>query len=498
MISNREFWKLGTVFAVVYFVQGMSGLPSLPIQYLMKNVMKLDPSQAQYFASATMLAWLVKPLWGYISDTFPIFGYRRKPYLIGMSLFAAFSWFGLAWMAYERNFNYWGLLIMFNLSAAAYAFVDVVCDGLMVTKGQATKLVDAFVNIQWFGIGIAGIFTGLVSGFFAETANKNMDFYPYIFAGAGIIPILTAVIVILCVTEERVSIGFARKKFLFSVVLLAVVAAAGMHVIPYFLALGGSNKILFITGIFLFVSLIIWLWSGKPKLFWMITAFVFFWKFSPSVGMASFYYFSEVLKFPERFFGYLDSIGSVSWVAGIILYGWLLKKYPGISRKTYLYFSVLLSAFGLFLGYLYYLDPRTMIFGLSLNFSAIAVISAVFFSLLGAPSFLLPLAIAGDAAKSGKEAITYAWFMSVSNFAGTMSSFTGGWLYENLQNTDLSSLAVFIGTGDFLGAEANKALLLRLFVWISALFTLFTIPLILFTNIPERKESGEYGREKGS
>ena len=488
MVSNREFWKLGTVFAAVYFVQGMSSLPGLPIQYLMKNVMKLDPAEAQYFASATMLAWLVKPLWGYISDTFPIFGYRRKSYLIGMSLFAAFSWFGLAWMAYERNFNYWGLLVMFNLSAAAYAFVDVVCDGLMVAKGQATKLVDAFVNIQWFGIGIAGIITGLLSGFFAETANKNIDFYPYIFSAAGIIPVLTAIIAVLCVTEERVFTGFAWGKFTASIMVLATVVAVGMHAIPYFLSLGGGKRIFLIAAVFLLASLVIWQWSGRPKFFWVITAFVFFWKFSPSSGMASFYYFSEVLKFSERFFGYLDSIGSVFWVVGIMLYGWMLKKYPGISRKTYLYFSVLLNAFGLCLGYLYYLDPQTTVLGFSLNFTVIAVFSAIFFSLLGMPSFLLPLAIAGDAAKSGKEAITYAWFMTVSNFAGTMSSFTGGWLYANLQNADLSSLAMFIGTGDFLGAEANKVLLLRLFVWVSALFTLFTIPLIWFTKIPERKE----------
>lgn len=491
LLAKRELLKISFVFGFIYFVQGMSGLPGLPIQYLIKNVMKLNEVDAQYFAAATSLAWLVKPIWGYISDTFPIMGYRRKPYLIGMSFAAASAWFGLAWMAYNQNFNYWGLFIMFNLSAAAYAFVDVVCDGLMVASGKASKLMDFFVNIQWLGMGIAGIMVGIFSGYFAETANQNISFYPYIFSIAGLIPIFTAALVVFFVKEERVTSQFPWLKFFTSLAVLAVIGVAGMKVIPYFQSRAVEIKISFAMGLFFLGSIAVWFWAGRPKLFWAMTLFLFFWSFSPSVGTAKFYYLSDVLKFSEKFFGYLNSLGSICWLIGIFLYGTVQRFFPGIKRKEYLYFSVILAAFGLAVDYLYYLNPQTGIFGFKLNFYAIAVVAAIFFSLFGVAGFLVPLAIAGDASRSGKEAITYAWFMSVYNFGVTMSSFVGGWLYQNLQGTDFTSLSVILGTGDFMGSEAVKVLILRLFVWISALFTLFTIPLVYYTKIPERVSKGD-------
>jgi hypothetical protein len=46
-------------------------------------------------------------------------------------------------------------LITFNLAFATYAFVDVVCDALMVTEGRRLRRVGAFVNFQWTVLAVA-------------------------------------------------------------------------------------------------------------------------------------------------------------------------------------------------------------------------------------------------------------------------------------------------------------------------------------------------------
>lgn len=40
------------------------------------------PSQMALAETITAVPWTVKPLYGFITDSFPIFGMRRRPYLI--------------------------------------------------------------------------------------------------------------------------------------------------------------------------------------------------------------------------------------------------------------------------------------------------------------------------------------------------------------------------------------------------------------------------------
>jgi hypothetical protein len=46
--------------------------------------------------SLVSVPWIIKPLWGYISDSFPIFGYRRKSYLIFFGFLQCCCWLTLS------------------------------------------------------------------------------------------------------------------------------------------------------------------------------------------------------------------------------------------------------------------------------------------------------------------------------------------------------------------------------------------------------------------
>ena len=84
MLSREMHWSFVFGVIVVYGVsQGVGGaLSGVGTKYYMKDVQKVQPSQAQVYAGITSIPWIVKPLWGLLTDVLPILGYRRRPYFI--------------------------------------------------------------------------------------------------------------------------------------------------------------------------------------------------------------------------------------------------------------------------------------------------------------------------------------------------------------------------------------------------------------------------------
>ena len=53
----------------------------IQVSYFYKNTLKVDPATLTQIMSMTNLPWTCKPIYGFVSDLFPIFGYRRRPYI---------------------------------------------------------------------------------------------------------------------------------------------------------------------------------------------------------------------------------------------------------------------------------------------------------------------------------------------------------------------------------------------------------------------------------
>lgn len=102
--TRKKRWQLFGVemspdtiaIAMVYFVQGILGLSRLAVSYFLKDDLHLDPAEAALLQGLSALPWLIKPLYGFISDGVPLFGYRRRSYLVLCGLLGASSWFALA------------------------------------------------------------------------------------------------------------------------------------------------------------------------------------------------------------------------------------------------------------------------------------------------------------------------------------------------------------------------------------------------------------------
>ena len=146
-LPKKKIFQLSAVFALIYFFSpnGLASLPGLTITFLLKDTLKMTATAAAYFGAVTVAGWTIKPLWGVISDAFPIFGYRRKSYLIFTAVLAGLIWFYLGQI---ENYTVKTLLLLFTLSSVMYAFMDVICDALMVENGKPHNLTGRFQSVQ--------------------------------------------------------------------------------------------------------------------------------------------------------------------------------------------------------------------------------------------------------------------------------------------------------------------------------------------------------------
>ena len=371
--EHPEARRLALIFGVVYFAQGMWNLPVQPITFTLKERFGFSAAQTAAFFSLTVIPWLIKPIYGLISDFVPLFGRRRKSYLLVTSGLAATAGFALSLVG---SYTYGNLALLFTLMGLGLAFTDVMVDALMVEHGRPLGLTGAFQSLQWSSIYAASILVGVAGGYLTEHAPLQLAF-----ALAAVFPLVSFTVALWAVQEPPT-------------------AARGPQFPHTWLAIK--------TG---FAS----------RHLWIIAGFIFFWTFSPSIGTALFYYQTDVLKFSQQFIGGLSSIASASAIAGALLYGVFSKSFP--------FRWILNSAIGVgvvsTLGFLGYVGPYS------------AIVLDVAFGAVGMVATLAFLDLAAKACPKQAEGTFFALLMSVYNGGAQLSQIIGGWLYDQVGYTNL-------------------------------------------------------------
>ena len=151
---EQKITKLKWIFGTTYTVQGSSALSDIPTLYFIKFVLEMGDAGGQLFQSLKSIGWLVKPLWGFILDRFPILGYRRRSWFILMATLGFIFWMFNALMAFLEIHIPVVYLIGFNLAFSTYAFVDVVSDAIMVEQGRRLRRVASFINCRTLPAGL--------------------------------------------------------------------------------------------------------------------------------------------------------------------------------------------------------------------------------------------------------------------------------------------------------------------------------------------------------
>jgi len=370
---SPEARRLALVFAVVYFAQGMWYLPNLSITFFLKDTLGLSAAQTATFFSITVIPWLIKPLYGLISDFVPLFGRRRKSYFLLTSGIAAMMGLILSMMG---SYTYWAVAIFFTLMGLGLAFTDVLTDALMVENGKRLGVTGQFQAVQWASISLASILVGVGGGWLAENKYLSLTFLI-----ATTFPVITLVMGIFLISESRTE----NSKQQFHETWAAIRGAIGSRTL------------------------------------WIVAGFIFFYNFSPSFGPALAYYATDVLHFSKIFLGTLDSLAYASGIVGTACYFAFSKSF---SLKHLIYFAIAAGVIAT-VAYLGYRDQTSAVV-ISLVFGGVAMFIQLTF-----------LELAAKACPKQAEATFFALLTSVYNGAVQLSQITGGWLYGEVGFTRL-------------------------------------------------------------
>jgi MFS family permease len=371
-------WKLSALFGLIYFFSpnGLAALPGITVNFLLKDTLQMTASQAAYFGAVTILGWALKPLWGVLSDAIPFLGYRRKSYLVLTSLGAAAVWFALGQI---EQYSISSVLLLITLSSLMYAFMDVLCDALMVETGKPLGLTARFQSVQWTAVYLAAIITGLAGGWLAEHWKPQETFTINAF-----FPLLILAAAVFFLREERITDLRAKRA-------------------EVFLALKTTTR---------------------EKTLWLLGGFLFFVAFSPSFGAPFFYYAVDALKFDPIFFGIAAAVGSASAAVGAILYGIFSKKLP---TRPLIKFAIIAGVIATLFDLIYFLpavrDHALLARGLYLG-------TAGLLGAVGAVTFLVMFNAAALACQRGSEGTTFAALTACWNVGLMGSSALGGYLFS--------------------------------------------------------------------
>ena len=128
------------VVLVFYFLLGVvMEFPMLALRWWLMETLHLDIPAIAVLLSTASMPWTLKPLYGLISDQYPLCGRRRKPYIVGCNLLAAALWCVLA----TREPEVHGTVLLSVLIQAATCFADVLYDASMVEISKSEDSEDA-------------------------------------------------------------------------------------------------------------------------------------------------------------------------------------------------------------------------------------------------------------------------------------------------------------------------------------------------------------------
>jgi MFS family permease len=364
--ENPEARRLALIFAVVYFTQGMWYLPNLSLTFFLKETLHLSAGQTADFFAITLIPWLIKPVYGLLSDCVALFGWRRRSYFLLTTGLSAVMGFILSSLP---AYTYGQVALFFTLMGLGLAFSDVLTDAMMVENGQRLGLTGPLQAVQWAAISTASIVVGVAGGRLAEHAPLSFTFlisasFPMIAFGMGL----------WAVRESRVHAGERQLRATLQAIRGAI----------------GSRHL------------------------WIVAGFIFFYNFSPSFGPALVYYATDTLHFSKTFLGDLESLTYASGLGGAALYFTFAQSIP---LRCLLHCAIAAGVLAT-LAYFGYVNHAS------------AVVIAVVFGGVGMIIQLTFLDLAAKACPKQAEGTFFALLMSIYNGGSQLSQNVGGRLYD--------------------------------------------------------------------
>jgi MFS family permease len=370
-------------FALVYIVEGLGqvgGLIAQPLTYYLKQAQGWTPVQVTAFITLFNLPWIIKPLYGLVSDFLPLFGYRRKSYLLIANAAAVIGFAAVTQLTQPSDF-----FAPLMVTAYAMAISSTLCGALLVENGQRLSASGRFVNQQWLWFNIAAMAAAILGGELVQHLTPSGAFHGAA-AIVAVAPLAVIFATLLLVNENKVAVNLDGMKRTF----------------------GGLTA------------------SFRRRELWLIGAFMFLYYFSPGLSTPLYYTMTDELKFSQSYIGILTSISAAGWIVGALLYH---RLFDGLTLKRLLNLSIALGT----------LTTAAFLL-LSSEISAAIIYFCSGFSAMLAT--VATVTLAADHSPPRAEGFTFAVMMSIINLATSLADNVGSFLYTHLFDKSLPPLVV--------------------------------------------------------
>lgn len=365
----------------VYFVQGILGLARLAVSFFLKDELRLSPAQVAVLMGIAGLPWIIKPLFGFISDSLPIFGFRRRPYLVLSGILGAISWVWLATIVHTQL----EATLAIALSSLSGAVSDVIADSLVVERArkESHEFAGSLQSLCWGTTAFGGIVTAYLSGILLHYYGTRT-----IFCIAASFPLLVSAIAWL-IAESPVNQDKNQPK------------EDTIDVKHQFVLLRQAIS---------------------QKSIWLPTVFIFLWRCNPSANSAYFFFTTNELHFEPEFLGRVRLVTSIASLLGVWIFQRYLKTVP--FRVIFAWTIVLSAVLGMSMLLLVTHANRAL--GIEDHWFSLG--DSLVLSVMGEIAYMPLLVLSARLCPPGVEASLFALLMSVSNFAGVVSNELGAGL----------------------------------------------------------------------
>ena len=309
-LRQTYFWLIALGMSCTAIANpGGAGLGGQPLKYLLKTQMHMQPKAVSAFFALGAIEFYFKPLVGLLTDRIPLWGTRRRWYLILSAVCTGVCWLALG----VAPHTYTGLLyavIALNIFLMA---ISTVVGGLLVEAGQRFHATGQFTSLRSMIYSLAYFSVGPCAGYLATR--------PLIFTVgiAAILPFGLGLAGFLLLREH----GVATHN-----------RDIGRNMRAQFHILARSRPL------------------------WAAVAAYFLYYFAPGWHTPLFFYQTNTLKLSQQFIGNLGAISGVMGLLGAACYAMLCQRLP---MRTLLLACITLCIIGT-CSYRFYDNPTRVIY----------------------------------------------------------------------------------------------------------------------------------------
>lgn len=383
LFGQEPSWELFAIL-VVYFVQGILGLARLATSFFLKDELGLSPAEVAAMMGVVSLPWVIKPVFGFLSDSLPIFGYRRRSYLLISSILGCGAWAAMGTVVHSAL----AATVTITLCSLAIAVSDVIVDSIVVERIRDESQADtgSLQALCWATTALGGLVTAYLSGFLLEHLSIRNIFL--ITASFPLLVLITATLI----QDAKIAMpqDFGAAKAQLQKIRVAI----------------------------------------SQKTIWLPVLFVFLWQATPSSDSAFFFFTTNDLGFGPEFLGRVRLVTSIASLLGVWTFQRFLKAVP--LRQIFLWSTVISVVLGL--TSLILVTHANRALGIADQWFSLG--DSLILTVMGQIAFMPVLILAAQLCPPGVEATMFAILMSICNLAGILSHESGALLTHWLGVTD--------------------------------------------------------------